>query len=134
MADKKSSSSSTTEASSTRVLPSDVTSIAQANNLTQAEAERVAAGESVDTVKGERTVYRVRYEALEPTASIHPLAAADAAAARRDAEASATVVAGPDPALPQSGPYGPNADYEPVSAPEDKDHVAVELLEAEAKK
>lgn len=116
-----------------RVLPSDVTALAQQHNLTQAEAERVAHGESVDTVKGERTVYRARYEALEANPAFHPLAAADAAAERRDAEQASEPV-GPDPALPQSGPYGPNAQYAKVATPEDKDHLTgAEAAQAAAK-
>lgn len=107
----------------TRVLQSDITGLEQAHNLTRVEAERVANGESVDTVKGERTVYRARYEAIEAQPAFHPLAAADAAAERRDAEGDGAGAQGPDPALPQSGPYGPNADYQGVKAPEDKDHL-----------
>lgn len=106
------------------VLPSDIEGLSQQHNLTRVEAERVAAGESVDTVKSERTVYRTRYEALEAQPAFHPLAAADAAAARRDEEAAATTASGPDPALPQSGPYGPNADYQSVEVPQDKDHLS----------
>lgn len=107
-----------------RVLNSDITALEQQHNLTRVEAERVANGESVDTVKGERTVYRPRYEALEANPSFHPLAAADAAAERRDAEQeNSTTASGPDPALPQSGPYGPNAEYQGVKVPEDKDHL-----------
>lgn len=120
MAESKSKSSN---AEPTRVLSSDITALEQQHNLTRVEAERVANGESVDTVKGERTVYRARYEALEANPSFHPLAAADAAAERRDADSISTAVAGPDPALPQSGPYGPNAEYAEVSTPEDKDHL-----------
>ena len=112
------------ESTERKPLPSDITGLAQQHNLTQTEAERVANGESVDTVKGERTVYRQRYEALEAQPSFHPLAAADAAAARRDEEAARAGNTGPDPALPQSGPYGPNADYESVTAPADKDHLS----------
>lgn len=106
-----------------RVLNSDITGLEQQHNLTRVEAERVANGESVDTVKGERTVYRARYEAVEAQPSFHPLAAADAAAERRDAEGGAAGATGPDPALPQSGPYGPNADYQGVKVPQDKDHL-----------
>lgn len=107
-----------------RVLSSDITGLEQQHNLTRVEAERVANGESVDSVKGERTVFRARYEALEAQPAFHPLAAADAAAERRDADASGDGASGPDPALPQSGPYGPNADYQSVSVPEDKDHLS----------
>lgn len=107
----------------TRVLSSDITALEQQHNLTRVEAERVANGESVDTVKGERTVYRARYEAIDAQPAFHPLAAADAAAERRDAGGGNDGAAGPDPALPQSGPYGPNADYQGVKVPEDKDHL-----------
>lgn len=107
----------------TRVLSSDITGLEQQHNLTRVEAERVANGESVDAVKGERTVYRARYEAVEAQPAFHPLAAADAAAEARDADEKASGSSGPDPALPQSGPYGPNADYQGVKVPEDKDHL-----------
>lgn len=117
----------------TRVLNSDITALEQQHNLTRVEAERVANGENVDNVKGERTVYRVRYEALQADPAFHPLAAADAAAERRDADSSSTAVAGPDPALPQSGPYGPNAEYADVTTPVDKDHASPEAVEAAAK-
>jgi hypothetical protein len=116
------------------VLPSDVAGLAQQHNLTTLEAERVAGGESVDTVKAERVVYRPRYEALEAQPAFHPLAAADAAAARREEDSQAVGNAGPDPALPQSGPYGPNAEYQSVKVPEDKDHLAGdEAVKAAAK-
>lgn len=117
--------SKSTKAAPVRVLPSDILSLEQQHNLTRVEAERVANGESVDTVKGERTVYRARYEALEVDPAFHPLAAADVATEQREADAAASAkVAGPDPALPQSGPYGPNADYQSVEVPKDKDHVS----------
>lgn len=120
MADKKPTAASKT------VLPSDITGLEQQYNLTRPEAERVANGENVDAVKGERTVYRTRYEALEAQPAFHPLAAADAAAERRDAAPAEEkkVDVGPDPALPTSGPYGPNADYQSVEVPEDKDHLS----------
>jgi hypothetical protein len=122
MAESKSKSSSSQPK---RVLSSDITGLEQQHNLTRAEAERVANGESVDSVKSERTVFRPRYEALEANPAFHPLAAADAAAERREAEAEGRPAGsvGPDPALPQSGPYGPNAEYAEVSTPEDKDHL-----------
>lgn len=107
-----------------RVLQSDITGLEQQHNLTRVEAERVANGENVDTVKGERTVYRARYEAVEAQPAFHPLAAADAAAeVRESADGGSAGASGPDPALPQSGPYGPNADYQGVKVPEDKDHL-----------
>lgn len=110
-------------AAPTRVLSSDITGLEQQHNLTRVEAERVANGESVDTVKGQRTVYRARYEAVDAQPAFHPLAAADAAAEQRDNSEQAAGASGPDPALPQSGPYGPNADYQGVKVPEDKDHL-----------
>lgn len=123
-----------TEQSPTRVLQSDITGLEQQHNLTRVEAERVANGENVDSVKGERTVYRARYEAIDAQPAFHPLAAADAAAERRDADSAAAGSSGPDPALPQSGPYGPNADYQGVKVPEDKDHLTGDAaVEAAAK-
>lgn len=108
------------------ILPSDVEGLRIQHNLTHAEAERVAGGEDVEAVKGERVVFRTRYEQVEASASSHPLLAADAAAAAREEDAKRPTVPthdGPDPALPSSGPYGPNAEYESATAPEDKDHL-----------
>lgn len=108
------------------VLPSEVEGLRIQHNLTAAEAERVARGESVEAVKGERVVFRTRYEQVEASASSHPLIAADAAAQAREEEAKKPAKPahdGPDPALPSSGPYGPNAEYESATAPEDKDHL-----------
>lgn len=108
------------------VLPSDVEGLRIQHNLTMAEAERVARGEDVDAVKAERVVFRTRYEQVEASASSHPLLAADAAAEAREEDAkkpSKPTHDGPDPALPSSGPYGPNAEYESATAPEDKDHL-----------
>lgn len=99
---------------------SDVEMLAQAHNLTIPEAEdvwrrSVEGSESeeaaVAAVKGGRVVYRPRYEAVSPTVS-HPLVQLDNRAALNDAREGSTVAPTADATQPESGPYGPYADYE----------------------
>lgn len=112
-----------------RILPSDIDMAATQFGLTHDEADglvrsgRVTQAEA-DKIKGARTVYRVRYEAIEPTAAHDLRAKADAAAEEAAASARVEVLgeqADADPAKPESGPYGPNADYVKVDLPADKD-------------
>lgn len=113
-----------------RVLPSDIEGLARQYNLTMDEAERLAresgklGDDSVaDRIKGERRIYRVRYESV--AAHANALTAADTTAAvneKRAAKADETreslVAAATTPTIdstkPESGPHGPFASYENV--------------------
>lgn len=114
------------------LYPSDVEMVSTQFNLTSEEAERlILAGDvsqsAADDLKAGRKVYRQRFEAVDASEASHPLAAADARAAATEAAATPS---GPDPALPTSGPYGPNAEYDETTAPVDKDHVPAEAVAA----
>lgn len=116
------------------LYPSDVESVRQQYNLTGTEAEGLLRGGKVtpaeaDKLKAGRVVYQQAYRAL-----VNPLTVPETLAdARREAAQAADEETqkrgqedqGPDPALPTSGPYGPNEEYTVVESPEDKDHVPV---------
>lgn len=70
----------------------------------------------------EDVVYRQRYEKLDASA-VRP----EAARERRHQEELDRIEANKtnvDPSQPEAGPYGPNADYAEVTAPNDKDHTS----------
>lgn len=70
----------------------------------------------------EDVVYRQRYEQVDAS-NVRP----DAARQRRRQEELDRIEAnkaGVDPSQPEGGPYGPNADYAQVTAPNDADHTS----------
>lgn len=105
------------------MLDSDIEGLMRQYNLTRPEAEELwnrsdagngsdPAGQVVDTIKGARVVYRPVYEQVPATLS-HPLVAIDERArlqALEGAEAE-PVEPVPDATRPESGPYGPHANY-----------------------
>jgi hypothetical protein len=110
------------------ILASDIDAAAQQHGLTTAEAEGLLRDgklndKEVQKVKEARVVFRPHYEYVSGAES-NPLAVADA---RRAAEAKADedkVAPAADKTAPEAGPYGPNAEYTAVEAPNDTDHTS----------
>ena len=124
-------------AGETVLYPSDIEMVTTQYNLTTPEAERfLVEGKhtqtAADSIKGERVVYRPHYEVVTGTNS-NPLNAADTRTAEReerDTKAEAEDIA-EDKSSPEAGPYGPNAVYTEVEAPEDTDHTSPQAPKAE---
>lgn len=107
---------------------SDIDAVRTQYNLTGPEAEQLITSGKVNEseaakLRDGRAVYRQAYEQVTNSPTT-PEAVRDLRAAANEAEAkSAGVEVAADPALPTSGPYGPNVDYSSQEAPQDKDHV-----------
>lgn len=67
-------------------------------------------------------VYRTRYEQVDASA-VRPRAATERRRQEEINRAEANKAA-PDSSQAEAGPYGPNADYETVDAPNDRDHTS----------
>lgn len=123
---EKTASSTTEEAPERTYLRSDVEMAVSQYGLTTPEAEKLLDEgnlnqSSADELINSRVVYRTRYEVVTPPDAS---AVEDVKVPTTPGEVAALPnPSGADPSKPESGPYGPNADYDEVTAPVDKDHV-----------